>query len=162
MVAVLDVGGSRYGGRMSTQHTPGPWEAREWTTRGVTTVGRVCDNLLGFEMIADCAGIGRQVTGEQEEADARLISAAPELLATLRALVDACYAADVAGNLAGEVDGSLLDSALAAIAKATGPASSPDECPKCGSDEWDYVYEAGRVSASYKRCAHCDSEWSAA
>lgn len=34
-------------------------------------------------------------------------------------------------------------------------------CPKCGSEEWDEVYEPGRVTPSYRRCAYssCDHEW---
>jgi hypothetical protein len=39
--------------------------------------------------------------------------------------------------------------------------TSPNECPTCGLEEWDYVYEPGRVSPSYKHCCRCDTKWSA-
>lgn len=39
---------------------------------------------------------------------------------------------------------------------------SSDECPKCGSVEWDEVYQHGSVTPYCRRCAYssCDHEWS--
>lgn len=60
---------------MSTQHTPGPWEAE---------AARI---VAGSHIvIADCAGRGQKV-----EANARLIAAAPKLLMALQALVPADF-----------------------------------------------------------------------
>lgn len=96
----------------AVKHTPGPWHAREWQCRGVTSVGRVADNRVGFEQIAECSGNGRQVSNEQEEADARLIAAAPDLLEALKGVLR------VADRKTDE-----FDAARAAIAKATGSAA---------------------------------------
>lgn len=58
---------------MST-HTPGPWKAIEWTCHAPTTV--VAE---GGQVIADCGRVGIDAS----EANARLIAAAPEMLAAL-------------------------------------------------------------------------------
>jgi hypothetical protein len=96
-------------------HTPGPWHARQWQCRAVTSVGRISDNALGFEQIAECSANGRQVSTEQEEADARLIAAAPELLEALEDLIDAHAVPSTACKERGA-----YDKARAVIAKATG------------------------------------------
>lgn len=101
---------------MSAKHTPGPWVAREWVCRAKTSVGRASDNLLGFEQIAECSGNGRQVSPEQEEADARLIAAAPDLLAALRDVIDGLSMGDQEGLI--EYAPQMI-AARAAIAKAT-------------------------------------------
>lgn len=68
---------------MSTSHTPGPWRAVEWTCHDATSV------LAGDrQQIAECSGFGRD-TRESAIADARLIAAAPELLAVAQLLVQA-------------------------------------------------------------------------
>jgi hypothetical protein len=53
------------------KHTPGPWEAENESVSA------------GFDMVADVFG----ATTEQRDANARLIAAAPDLLAALKALV---------------------------------------------------------------------------
>jgi hypothetical protein len=53
-------------------------------------------------------------------ANAHLIAAAPDLLAALKQLHEACYHADCLEELPERIDGSLLDKAKAAIDKAEG------------------------------------------
>ena len=90
---------------MSTQHTPGPWsylagDGLAWRP----SVQRATEG--GFVVV----GLSRN----REEADAKLIAAAPELL---EALKDALCALDCCGK-----DYPAASKARAAIAKATGAA----------------------------------------
>lgn len=92
---------------MNTKHTPGPWKPYFDETYGVTgpDKGRVaiCMNLRGLHGL-----VGRR-SGEEVAANARLISAAPELLEVLQevlVLIPDAY--------------ETKDRALRAIAKATG------------------------------------------
>ena len=92
---------------MDTKHTPGPWVAREYdgriyidTIEGLFRPGYMATGVLSF----DARG---------NEANARLIAAAPELLEALIDMVESVGAADP-----GVYD---LDQARAAIAKATTP-----------------------------------------
>lgn len=82
---------------METKHTPGPWVSRTDTVE--TNDGRT---------ICDVRHAGTWAT----DANARLIAAAPELLAALRMYVE--------GH--GTVTGRWLELALAALAKAGTPA----------------------------------------
>lgn len=91
---------------MKTKHTPGPW--RYWTQRRPES-----EDTCTFRNL-DGAEILRAVTVTLTESDARLIAAAPELLAALEELVNA-YIGDVTATRAPEVI-----AARAAIAKATG------------------------------------------
>ena len=90
-----------------TQHTPGPW--------AVNPVGAVVDSFRATgEIVPVCALLWpTDVRSEDEtEANARLIAAAPDLLAALKALVDVIdlhYPRD---------HFTVLTSARAAIAKA--------------------------------------------
>jgi hypothetical protein len=103
---------------MSAQHTPGPWVA---TGNGIHA-GTRCVATTHFE------------PWEQRATDARLIAAAPELLAVAELLALAAnehddlasgtHYVDKAGRI--RCKGSFLESigrARAAIAKATGSAS---------------------------------------
>lgn len=69
-------------------HTPGPWHAREWDFHAKTSVG-INGGPLGFIHIAECGGMGHypDISPEQEDANAQLIAAAPEMLAALEALL---------------------------------------------------------------------------
>ena len=84
---------------MSTKHTPGPWE----TTRqsGITYVWQAGTETAVAKVYAD--------VNEDSEANARLIAAAPELLA---------FAQIVAGG--GYDMADIMTEARALIAKATG------------------------------------------
>lgn len=65
----------------NAQHTPGPWRP-VWTTGAVTGWAIIPD---GYN-VAPIARVGLQnaIPERREEADARLIAAAPDLLAALR------------------------------------------------------------------------------
>jgi hypothetical protein len=99
---------------MTTNHTPGPWAVDNLTVRWGSYFVADC-------VVADC-DIGRQ--GECQ-ANARLIAAAPDLLAALRLLVIACTQ-DVApdGYVTLEApDRNSMRDAIFAIQKATGGAA---------------------------------------
>ena len=90
---------------MTTQHTPGPWV--------------VCDYELGLKAIST-PNIKHYPATEIDAADARLIAAAPELLAVLEEIVKAI---DFERGASETEDAErLLIAARAAIAKATGEA----------------------------------------
>lgn len=97
---------------MSTKHTHGPWRAEAWNFHSRTTV------RAGDETIAECHGHGRD--RRQCETDARLIAAAPALLA---ALIDVTYRLDVFTPSACLNTRNALEAARAAIAAATGEAA---------------------------------------
>lgn len=86
-----------------SKHTPGPWEIAEFG-RNHTILIYGPDEIL----VADCGGILRR-SHEEMESNARLIAAAPDLLA---ALEDVVRVADR--------DTVIFDVARAAIAKAKG------------------------------------------
>jgi hypothetical protein len=56
----------------------------------------------------------------------------------------------------------LYTAVAAALGRGSEANKSSDECPKCGSVEWDEVYQHGSVTPSCRRCAYssCDHEWS--
>jgi hypothetical protein len=84
-----------------SKHTPGPWDASRW---------RVCAEPGGnIKVICDTANNKASRT-EENAANARLIAAAPDLLAACRSLL---------AQLEFEC-GDLVSEAKAAIAKAEG------------------------------------------
>jgi len=98
---------------MSTQHTPGPWmrthgSGRYYIKTDKQSIATVFSSNGEF-------GCPTNPTSEQASANARLIAAAPELLALLIELVD----------MEGPQPGTSAwgDKARAAIAKATGGAA---------------------------------------
>lgn len=104
---------------MNTKHTPGPWDI--WTDR---EENEIYGRAIGARITAagDSRSIGsihglasnEEAIRDEAAANAKLIAAAPELLAALEALLDQ---ADL-----GEVDEEtqpIVDQARAAIAKAT-------------------------------------------
>ena len=72
----------RRGGEGVSKHTPGPWRIDEWG-----------DIVAGLRDIAETAHIwndgGDDTLPEMRRANARLIAAAPDLLAACKALLDA-------------------------------------------------------------------------
>jgi ABC-type tungstate transport system permease subunit len=87
---------------MTTQHTPGPWEVE------------VADSLYNTFYIVNES----RDSDEVDQANARLIAAAPELLAALQDLVSE---ADHTGGSVRHVSRYSTDVARAAIAKAIQP-----------------------------------------
>lgn len=93
---------------MKTAHTLGPWFTKR---EGFLTV--YVEARLRAGVIQEVAACGPTEAGpEQQEANARLIAAAPDLLAALQGVLR------VADRATDE-----FDAARAAIAKATGEAS---------------------------------------
>lgn len=98
-------------------HTPGPWRADILDSYGRFEI-RQSD---GGRMFAQGRSWGDGATAETQEANARLIAAAPDLLAALEAMVIANHG--LPANPAEEVDlvcRAALEQARAAIARATG------------------------------------------
>lgn len=91
---------------MRTQHTPGPWNFRRDT-------GYIHDHD-GDGRIVATATYGFR-SNEENEANSRLISAAPELLAALKRLFATINHPGIPG-----AEGSVIEVARAAIAKAQG------------------------------------------
>jgi hypothetical protein len=103
---------------MSSAHTPGPW----FTTRPHGTI--YIEARLRGSTLQEVAAVGPTEAPEQQEANARLIAAAPDLLEALQQLVlinerhnAACET--VLGRPLDWKD-DYLDAARAAITKATG------------------------------------------
>ncbi len=98
---------------MSAQHTPGPWIDQPGTTSGRVVIapeqGKVKRN------VASCGGPNR-------DANARLIAAAPDLLAALIAMRERWELYSGGIGHAGQTDDRLMRQADAAIAKARGEA----------------------------------------
>lgn len=98
---------------MTTTHTPGPWEAADLRV------------MWGSYFVADCNGkgdIGRQ---DESRANARLIAAAPDLLAALQLIVNGCTRVvdqDSCGQDMVKVRAAAIEKGRAAIAKAGGAA----------------------------------------
>lgn len=111
---------------MTTKHTPGPWKANGlpntpktddfhyacavWTANGETPI---C-------FTGGAPGRYLDEPKEMQDANARLIAAAPELLAALTGLTE--WARTYTSPLDPNSPHNLLISAVAAIAKATGDA----------------------------------------
>lgn len=89
-------------------YTPGPWRTARWTCHAETSV-LAGDNTL----IADCAPMAYMVDAIQ---NARLIAAAPELLATLEQIARLSREADRARL---DVASMLGDIARAAVVKVS-------------------------------------------
>lgn len=111
---------------MTSKHTPGPWFTKR---EGFSTV--YVEARLRGSTIQEVAACGPTEAGsEQQEANARLIAAAPELL---EALIRADQMFREIGFIA-EADrlrpGSLGSEIRAAIAKATGASSAPRVAPR--------------------------------
>lgn len=102
---------------MSSKHTPGPWAVEDpmgrevglWIVQqGLETYDWACIAMV----TADNDTAGRKITYTEQQANARLIAAAPDLLEALALLLEREEAGDVC-----ELDRA---TARAAIAKAGG------------------------------------------
>jgi hypothetical protein len=102
-----------------SEHTPGPWQIvpkqqaqSEW----------IVGDAEGGS-IADCEPPGPWMSADEAAANARLIAAAPDLLAAAASLIgraDGTIISDAAGNRFRKVFADDLGALAAAIAKATG------------------------------------------
>ena len=93
-----------------SEHTPGPWRVFDGADHFIIGIGE-----LNGDGITDCGfGIWRGKS-EEAQANARLIAAAPDLLAALRNFMEADGHSDF--------EESWWTAARAAIAKATGQGS---------------------------------------
>lgn len=94
-----------------SEHTPGPWTVREKVGPHLNTYYTIWADKLGMDgnIVRTYAPIDVQEHPDQQEANARLISAAPDLL---RALQEVAHHAD-------DEYGFMVD-VRAAIVKATG------------------------------------------
>lgn len=92
---------------MKDQHTPGPWQVFNAGHLGCGVTRRYCGD------IAHCHGYDTNRSRAEELANARLIAAAPDMLAALRDLLAEVQAGGYPGRTA-------LEAARAAIAKAAG------------------------------------------
>lgn len=91
-----------------TNHTPGPWTAKPWTyENGKRTVCTIQTDTDAIAQVLDLWCPDDRTA--EKEANARLIAAAPDLLAALRAVIR------VADRATDE-----FDQARAALAKAEG------------------------------------------
>lgn len=92
---------------MSTKHTPGPWVVKPVENE---QGGFDIDSEYGYHIAETIGGLDYE-----EEANARLIAAAPDLLEALRELLEACKDAKFASD-----PFDSMPNARTAIAKATG------------------------------------------
>ena len=101
----------------ANKHTPGNW----YTHRsGFSTV--YVEARIGGGMVQEIAACGPTEAGaEQQEANARLIAAAPELLEALVEMT--ALAAGPTGGVTVQQKRDVVSKARAAIAKATGGAA---------------------------------------
>jgi hypothetical protein len=107
-------------------HTPGQWSARFEKEGGYDTLSDAWLVESGTEHIAalDLCKYGatwcREPDAITAEANARLIAAAPDLLAALKALVVETERRDNPGDEGVSSDAEEMDAARSAIAKAEG------------------------------------------
>lgn len=105
----------------TTKYTPGPWEVS-----GTSITAPPCNNDGTCIAVIEDDG-GYEAPPEQREANARLIAAAPDLLAALKTLLLTSEWADETGYVedVGFVNlETVQQQAHAAIAKATGEESA--------------------------------------
>ena len=101
-----------------SKHTPGPWfAARNSSFWEVKPQRELFDYNTPFTVADVCASAPGNPDGGLQEANARLIAAAPDLLASLQLMVDRFL--DTEGSY-GAWENDALEAARAAIAKATG------------------------------------------
>jgi hypothetical protein len=104
-------------GRASMSHTIGPWVAQKRQNRMIE-IHHSMPNVKGAITLSLCRVQSRDSWVEEAEANARLIAAAPELLAALQMAIQAMRAP--LDGWKGDIERSALDVANAAVAKATG------------------------------------------
>ena len=102
---------------MQTKHTPGPWVYRHsFDSAARRDIWTATDATGHRELVATIP----DAEGDHINADARLIAAAPDLLAALEALTACASMSGPAGTTAYLISNERMQAARAAIAKATG------------------------------------------
>ncbi len=101
-----------------SKHTPGPWVVDEANTN---LVARLVDGVYEYVCAVEPSSFStREYNNEQEEADARLIAAAPELLEALKMGYADTMDYIQRNHLSGAENNRWLVLARAAITKAEG------------------------------------------
>jgi len=100
------------------KHTPGPWQSR-WQEATDDSAHPIIA-IETCEGAGDVAGIHYASRDGEDEANARLIAAAPDLLTALQAVMAAWLTEAGYGDGILEEHGPAIDAAHAAIAAATG------------------------------------------
>ena len=106
---------------MTQSHTPGPWHIEQFTSGYSKHEDRTISHRLESGNMLRIARAYNVMGPNETDANARLIAAAPDLLAACHALMRA--EAMQEGKRGGEIMGQIslaIDAARAAIAKATG------------------------------------------
>lgn len=99
-------------------HTPGPWNVTEMSEQD--RHGRTCNKIESYDKtLGFVAHVYAKQSREEQEANAALIAAAPELFQALKALIAHPTTAEVDCDEA-QRHGHALNAARAAIAKAEG------------------------------------------
>jgi len=88
---------------MESKHTPGPWEV--FPKESKTKV--YCDDALG-SLIADCTSIYTPLPMEQREANALLISAAPDMFEVIKEIYECSMNTGHKGLLFPKVEAAYL------------------------------------------------------
>lgn len=96
-------------------YTPGPWRARKYPT---ISGGFTFEIQAGRTILVGCTSSSSHIASV-DEANARLMAAAPDLLAALRVIAN-CVADEQGGVTLGSYEQEIV---RAAIAKATGGAA---------------------------------------
>ena len=123
---------------MKTKHTPGPWEIMAdpdkkgmhplHDNRFISTKGASDEISFGYDKrdgnwhLDEGSIICQMTDSEEQEANARLIAAAPELLAALQDLVKRCAALDQSVTHDGIENCYAIAKAREAIQRAQGEA----------------------------------------
>lgn len=97
------------------KHTPGPWAADDLEDGGVFVFEKGGGNLTIADLNAD-----RSFGFEQIQANARLIAAAPELLAALETISESVNSKNHSTKNIYDTFAAIADTARAAIAAAKG------------------------------------------
>jgi hypothetical protein len=99
---------------MNTQHTPGPWEVSN-DHKPSPYIIRQDGRFTGFASVKFHDFLKNEGARQEQEANARLIASAPELLAALEKIADYVFGLESELNICS----SIWMEARAAIAKAT-------------------------------------------
>ena len=110
---------------MSQKHTPGPWHMGEGNGKGSifkTGEGRMRFEQPGGTTLYPICAMVRGWNDQEDEANARLIAASPEMLEALRGADAAIKYAMAAANTEADYSAicAIQDAVRAAIANATG------------------------------------------